>query len=108
MRKFEGLNSTLAKACYVHGLYIAVDSYSGKSTLELTLVERPYSDGVVRVIFSDVADFKCSLALGGGWTQVNLFGIREMRDGHERPYVAREIEYDRLSFVCTSAKLLED
>jgi hypothetical protein len=90
MKKFDAINAVMASSNLIQEMSICVDSESGKSDLELFLVEKPFSRDGVRVIFRDVADMKCKLALGGGWTQVTMLGIREMKEGYERPYVSKK------------------
>jgi hypothetical protein len=108
VKEFEEINAAMAYANCVQTISVTVDRNTGKSNLELLLVERPFIAGGTRVLFRDVADLKCALALGGGWTQIQMLGIREKKEGYERPYVVKEIEYDTLSFRCVSAELLDD
>jgi hypothetical protein len=107
VKRFDAINTAMADHEFVQELSICVDKDSGKSDLWLFLVEKPFGSDGVKIVFRDVVDVKCKLALGGGWTQVSMLGIRAEREGFERPFVVEEIEYDNLSFRCASAELLE-
>ena len=108
MNQFHKLNTAMAAASFVRGLSISVvDRESGKYDLELCLAENPTDFDFVRVVFRDVVELKCNLALGG-WSQVEMLGVRSKREGYEQPYVVEEIEFDTLSFRCASAELAND
>jgi hypothetical protein len=87
MIDISNLNSGLAMNTHVVEMSIRVDQMSGRYDLRLNLAKSP-SDGVgLALVFEDVAELSCSLDLAG-WAQLHMLGIREIRQGYERPFVA--------------------
>jgi hypothetical protein len=105
MMDFSNLNSLVAQNTHVVELRIRADGRTGKYDLFLELAESSHSSARISVVFRDVAELTCNLDLAG-WSQVHMLGIREVRHGHERPYVVEEIEYQSLRFVCQDASFV--
>lgn len=104
MIDISNLNSELSMNTLVVEMSILVDPMSGRYDLRMKLA-KSRSDGVgLELVFEDVAELSCSLDLAG-WAQLHMLGIREIRQGYERPFVVEEIEYRSLRFSCRSAKI---
>lgn len=106
MKQFYEINEAMSSCNLVQEISICLERETGRADLRLYLVDKPFSSHGFSFVFRDIADFKCHLGLGGGWTQVNMLGIREVQEGYERPLVVREIECENLSFRCKSLDLL--
>ena len=107
MKSFSKLNAALAANSFVAKLQLEVDSSSNQYDLLLDLVEEPNSKKRVQVVFRNISGLKCDFGLGG-WDQILMLGIREELTGHERPLVVKEIEDERLRFMCASAELVDE
>ncbi|MBI5363051.1 MAG: hypothetical protein HZA53_07710 [Planctomycetes bacterium] len=108
--ELEAMNEALAHASFVLGVDIAYLRDSSRYSIEIVLGASPKAECSQIVLQADgLVEFQLK-SLGGGLSQFSCLRIEDVRERQldRIRFRVRDIENDRIEFLCSDVRVAED